>query len=88
LVVGIWSEVLKLPAEQISVEGNFFELGGHSLRAMTVISRLHQVFEVRVPLLELFRRPTVRGLAVILIKTVWINENADDQIEADETVLI
>ena len=37
LLVQIWSELLGLPAEDISVTANFFALGGHSLKAGTIL---------------------------------------------------
>jgi amino acid adenylation domain-containing protein len=57
MVAGIWSEVLG--KRQVGLHQNFFELGGHSLLATQVLSRLREVFEVELPLYELFERPTV-----------------------------
>jgi len=56
----IWSEVLK--QERVGVQDNFFELGGHSLLAMQIASRIRSALEIVVPLVELFRAPTVREL--------------------------
>jgi amino acid adenylation domain-containing protein/FkbM family methyltransferase len=61
VVGGIWCEVLKL--KSISINDNFFDLGGHSLLAMQVMSRVRDVFEVDLPLRNLFERPTVAALA-------------------------
>ena len=41
----IWQELLG--AAQVGAQDNFFDLGGHSLRAMTLVSRIHQQFEVK-----------------------------------------
>ena len=59
----IWSEVLSIEKERIGVEADFFELGGHSLKATVLSARIHRELEVRVPLVEIFRVPTIRGLA-------------------------
>ncbi|HEX3046094.1 MAG TPA: amino acid adenylation domain-containing protein [Bacillota bacterium] len=57
----LWEEVLGL--KQIGIRDNFFELGGHSLRANTLISRIHKEFNVKIPLREIFLRPTIQELA-------------------------
>jgi acyl carrier protein len=57
----IWEEVLGL--ERVGIHDHFFELGGQSLRATRVISRVHDVFGVELPLLSIFEEPTLSGLA-------------------------
>jgi amino acid adenylation domain-containing protein/thioester reductase-like protein len=61
----IWSEVLDL--EAVGVEDNFFELGGHSLLATQLSARVREAFQVEVPLVRLFERPTIAGLAEALL---------------------
>ncbi|HLP57233.1 MAG TPA: amino acid adenylation domain-containing protein [Candidatus Deferrimicrobium sp.] len=58
----IWHDVLKTPGE-IGVTDDFFRLGGHSLRAAALASRIQKAFNVKVPLMEIFKRPTIGGLA-------------------------
>ena len=60
-VAAIWQDVLGL--EKVGIHDNFFELGGHSLIATQLVSRVLQVFGVRMPLLELFQQPTVEGVS-------------------------
>ncbi|MCX6578639.1 MAG: amino acid adenylation domain-containing protein [Candidatus Aminicenantes bacterium] len=62
-LAGIWSEVLGIEKVQIGIDENFFELGGYSLRATIVVSRIHKIFNVNIPLAEIFKSPTIRGLA-------------------------
>jgi acyl carrier protein len=59
----IWSEVLGLNKEKISIDANFFELGGHSLRATFLAAAIQKEFNVRIPLAKIFQSPTIRGQA-------------------------
>jgi len=62
----IWSEVLGPALESIGIDDNFFHRGGHSLKAMTLISKMHQALDIKVPLTEIFKRPTIRGLSAYI----------------------
>ena len=67
-LVDIWSEVLGLDT-LIGIDANFFELGGHSLKATILVSKIHKRLDVRFPLAEVFKAPTIRELAVYIKKT-------------------
>jgi len=60
-LVKIWQEVLGL--EKIGINDNFFELGGHSLKATSMAVKVHKKLNAEVPLREIFKTPTVKGLA-------------------------
>ncbi|HLP60943.1 MAG TPA: condensation domain-containing protein, partial [Candidatus Deferrimicrobium sp.] len=69
-LVELWAGILgrdELHASQlqtsIGIDDNFFELGGHSLKVTILVSRIHKVFDVKVPLTEIFKRPKIRELA-------------------------
>ncbi|MFY1675589.1 phosphopantetheine-binding protein [Streptomyces sp. WMMC905] len=64
LVSGLWCEALEL--DEVGPSDNFFDLGGHSLLLHEVRDRLHTRLGTDVPLVDLFRYPTVRGLAAHL----------------------
>jgi len=63
-VSAIWNEVLQRP--RIAVSDNFFDLGGDSLRAMDVISRVHELFGVELPLIAFFEDPTIAHLSAVI----------------------
>ncbi len=57
----IWQEILDV--EQVGIHDNFFDLGGHSLLLALVRRRVETAFECQLPLVDLFRYPTVHTLA-------------------------
>ncbi|MCP5051524.1 MAG: amino acid adenylation domain-containing protein, partial [bacterium] len=59
----VWSEVLGINQELLRLDQNFFEMGGHSLKATILVSKIHKALNVKVPLTEVFRTPTIRQLA-------------------------
>lgn len=67
-LVDIWSEVLGIEKERIGIHTNFFEVGGHSLKVMSLVSKVHKEFDVKVSLVQVFNTPTMGGLASILDK--------------------
>jgi len=65
-VAAIWSEVLGM--EQIGIHDNFFTFGGHSLLATQIVVHLQQVFQVNIPIRQLFDAPTIAEFVPWLIK--------------------
>ncbi|WBW96388.1 non-ribosomal peptide synthetase [Oceanirhabdus sp. W0125-5] len=57
----IWSEVLGV--DRIGINDNFFNLGGHSLKATILSNKIHQEFEMEIPLREIFEAPTIKGIS-------------------------
>ncbi|MFG2811331.1 amino acid adenylation domain-containing protein [Streptomyces massasporeus] len=60
-VAAVWRDVLGL--EHIGADDNFFDLGGHSLLMVRVQARLAEALGRDIPVVDLFRYPTVRTLA-------------------------
>jgi acyl carrier protein len=69
----LWSEVLGIEENIIGLDSNFFELGGHSLKATQLVSVVRKAFNVKLPLAEIFKRPTVRELSA------WLRKAAEHQ---------
>ncbi|MDQ1355593.1 MAG: hypothetical protein QG657_5903 [Acidobacteriota bacterium] len=62
-LVEIWSDILGKKKEVIGRGSNFFDLGGHSLKATLLVSRIHKIFAVKLPLQQIFTTPVVKELA-------------------------
>ncbi|NIM16723.1 MAG: amino acid adenylation domain-containing protein [Candidatus Aminicenantes bacterium] len=62
-LVEIWSGILGIEKETIGIDDKFFELGGHSLKATQMMSEIHKKLNVKVPLVEIFKIPSIRGLS-------------------------
>ena len=65
LVAELWSETLG--REVTSREDDFFALGGHSLLATRVLARLRDEHGITLRLRDLLARPTVAGLAELVV---------------------
>ena len=64
VIASVWREALSL--EQIGREDNFFDLGAHSLLMFQVNGKLKTLLNRELPLIQMFRYPTVRSLANFL----------------------
>jgi acyl carrier protein len=75
----IFEELLGL--ERIGVHDSFFELNGFSLLATQMTSRVREVFDIELPLREVFGAPTAAGLAQLIL---WKQSERTDtaQLEA------
>jgi tyrocidine synthetase-3 len=67
-LAAIWSRVLTDgPGDaddgRIGIDANYFELGGNSLSATLLLSEIHRAFQVRISMIDLFKAPTIRGVA-------------------------
>ncbi len=60
-LVQIWSEVIR--RERIGIHDDLFELGGRSLDAARIATKIGDAFNFRMPVSEVFRSPTVAGIA-------------------------
>jgi tyrocidine synthetase-3 len=70
----IWSGVLGVNKEIIGIDDNFFNLGGHSLSVIILAGRIKKELKAAIPLGELFRTPTLRGISSLIEVTRWVKE--------------
>jgi tyrocidine synthetase-3 len=59
----IWAEILAIDIERIGATSNFFHLGGHSLKATIMTEKIQKELNVNMPLIEVFKTPTIKQLA-------------------------
>jgi len=62
-LVELWSELLNIKKDVISIDSGFFQLGGHSLKATILVSKIHKELNMKIPLAEVFKNPTIKGLS-------------------------
>ncbi|WP_128755346.1 non-ribosomal peptide synthetase, partial [Aquimarina sediminis] len=62
-LVTLWSELLHLESDQLSVSSSFFDLGGNSLRAVVLINMISKLFSVHLVLKSLFKYQDISSLA-------------------------
>lgn len=67
-LVEIWAKVLKIEKGGISIDSNFFDLGGHSLKATGIISMIHQQFNKKLTILDIYKAGTIIELCNLLSK--------------------
>jgi acyl-coenzyme A synthetase/AMP-(fatty) acid ligase/acyl carrier protein len=60
-IAEVWQEVLRI--ERVGLHDNFFDLGGHSLLVMQVQGKLRRRLEREIPIVDLFRFPSVATLS-------------------------
>ena len=64
VIAQVWAEVLQ--RDNIGASENFFDLGGDSLKALEVISRVHALLGVELPLIAFFEDPTIAHLSEVV----------------------
>jgi amino acid adenylation domain-containing protein len=60
-LVDIWQEILG--QNNLSIDDNFFDIGGYSQLAVRSLLKVKEVFQVDIPIRDLFGSPTIRALA-------------------------
>lgn len=69
-VAAVWQEVLGLA--EVGIHDDFFDLGGHSLAAAQVAARVNDVFDIELPPIAVFDRPTVAELAAAVSDAITL----------------
>jgi acyl carrier protein len=87
----IWCEVLGIDplkvSRSIGIDDNFFDLGGHSLKATALVSTLHEKLNIKIPLVEIFKTPTIRGIAAVISAADWVkNQKTGDIMNQEQEI--
>jgi len=80
-LASIWTKLLGI--NRVGINDNYFELGGDSLLATQLVSQLRGVFEVELPLVNLFQYPTLAELAASIEEAIieQMEEISDEEAE-------
>jgi amino acid adenylation domain-containing protein len=65
-LVKIWSEVLGIEEDTLSIKADFFDLGGHSIKAIRLLGQVHKQLGVKIALKELFTHPTIEQISKLI----------------------
>jgi amino acid adenylation domain-containing protein len=79
-LIRIWEEILH--RKDFGVNDNFFDLGGHSLLLVRLREEIRRSMHQEISMMEMFRYPTVRSLAVKLSGTQTTAPDAGAQAAA------
>jgi pyochelin synthetase len=79
LIAEVWQEILRV--EKVGTDDNFFELGGDSLQATQVISRLREIFQIKLPVQSLLEAPTLASLAASIEQIQQIAQKLQAPVE-------
>jgi acyl carrier protein len=60
-IAGVWQDVLQI--EMVGLDDNFFDIGGSSIHVVQVHGRLREQIGRDLPILDLFKYPTIGSLA-------------------------
>jgi amino acid adenylation domain-containing protein len=75
LIASVWQEILQL--EKVGIYDNFFESGGNSLLMVRTQSKLQNLLHQDIPIVDLFKFPTIQSLAQYLSKNEHRNTSTD-----------
>lgn len=72
-IAAVWEEVLQV--EKIGIHANFFDVGGRSLAMIQVYSKLREILDCEISVVELFKYPTISRMGNYLSKADYFQKN-------------
>jgi amino acid adenylation domain-containing protein len=70
-----WGEIIK--RDKVGIYDNFFELGGTSLDIVRVNGKLQELLNIDIPVVTIFRYPTISDFAQYLVRVTTQNIDID-----------
>jgi amino acid adenylation domain-containing protein len=68
-LAALWETLLKV--KNVGIHESFFDLGGHSVLAVRLMAQIRTSFGTELPLHNIFRTPTIAGLAALIEASLW-----------------
>jgi acyl carrier protein len=88
-LVEIWSDILNITPDNISLDSDFFSIGGHSLKAAMVVSRLEEELDTKFSLADFFQANTISKMVKIIEVRKMIDEGkVENEADIDTTQII
>lgn len=81
-LIALWKKLLGV--DNIGIHHNFFEIGGNSLLAIQVQQNLKDEFLKHLPIVELFKNPTIAALAQYLDEQDEKNNTQQERHQSDD----
>ena len=75
VLVEIWSDLLALNADEISIHHNFFELGGHSLLAVRLVGQISKLLNITLSVQEIYEHGELKSLAEYIAVAIYNRES-------------
>jgi amino acid adenylation domain-containing protein len=75
----IYSSLFNL--DKVGIRDNFFTLGGNSLKAVRLVSQIHKILNIQVPIHQIFKTPSIGELARVLMEQKFCDNS-------EETVIL
>ena len=84
LMLFIWSDVLNIEKDTISVEDDFFNLGGNSAKVPTALDKINSVFETNINASEFVKYSTISKL----LKYIHTNDTSNGEDDEEEEIIL
>lgn len=66
----MWSKMLSINLEDISIDDNFIEGGGHSILAIKLIKDINEKYNINLSMIDFLKEPNIKNLEEIINKQI------------------